>query len=192
MIFLLNALARLVTFLLLAILALVGLAVAIFSIGGGEDGVSLPGLADLVGLPQLRDRVGELLAIVEGGGVDAVPALAGLAAIALGVLLIVGAVVSPRERLVILLEGDEGTLAARRRALGQMAAALADQERDLTPRRVKVRPRRRGSGGRVDLAVDHPVTAEQPSQRTVAALEPLTRPFQLSTRVRTRAASRVR
>ncbi|MBA2255730.1 MAG: hypothetical protein H0W05_00810, partial [Thermoleophilaceae bacterium] len=98
---LLQGLARLVTLLLLSALALAGLALAVFSIGSGEATVSLPGLAELIGLHVLRDRVGELLAMVEdGGSVEAVPALAGVGAVALGCLLLVGAFGSRRERLV--------------------------------------------------------------------------------------------
>ena len=190
---LLQALARLVTVLLLTLLALAGLALAVFSIGGGEATVSLPGLADLVGLDVLRDRVGDLLASVEdGGGFEVVPALAGLGAIALGLLLLLGAFGSRRERLVTLPHDGDGELAARRRPLGHMAVALADQARDVTPTKVKVRPSRRGSGGRMDVAVDHPKTAEDVADRTASSLEPLTDPFDLNARVRARAASRVR
>lgn len=190
---LLKALARLVTFLLLAALAIAGLALAVFSIGGGEATVSLPGLADLIGLDVLRDRVGDLLATVEdGGSVATVPALAGVGAVALGCLLLVGAFGSRRERLVSLPQEGDGALGARRRPLGHMAVALADQARDVTPKKVKVRPSRRGSGGRVDVAVDHPQTAEDVADRTASSLEPLTKPFQLRARVRARAASRVR
>lgn len=190
---LLQALARLVTFLLLVLLALAGLAFAIFAIGAGESDVSLPSLADLIALDDLRERVGDLYAIVEDGGeLEVVPALAGLGAIVLGILLIVGAFGSRRERLVTLPHEGEGVLGARRRALGQMAVALADQPRDVTPRKVKVRPSRSGPGGRVDVAVDHPKTSEGVADRTVSALEPVVGPFQLRTRVRTRAAFRVR
>ena len=189
----LQALARLVTFLLLVALALAGLALAVFSIGGGTDTVSLPGLADLIGLDVLRDRVGDLLTTVEdGGAIEVVPALAGLGAVALGILLLVGAFGSRRERLVTLPHDGDGELAARRRALGHMAVALADQVRDVTPTRVKVRASRRGSGGRMEVAVDHPKTAEGVAERTTSSLEPLTGPFNLNARVRARAASRVR
>jgi len=190
---LLQGLARLVTLLLLSALALAGLALAVFSIGSGEATVSLPGLAELIGLHVLRDRVGELLAMVEdGGSVEAVPALAGVGAVALGCLLLVGAFGSRRERLVTLPHEGNGALGARRRALGHMAVALADQARDVTPTKVKVRPSRRGPGGRVEVAVDHPKTAEGVADRTVGSLEPLTKPFQLRARVQARAASRVR
>lgn len=190
---LLQALARVVAFLLLALLALAGLALAIFSIGSVESDVSLPELADLIALDELRDRVGELYADVEDtGAIEAVPALAGIGAIALGCLLIAGAFGARRERLVTLPREGDGVLGARRRPLGHMAVALADQTRDITPRKVKVRPSRRGPGGRVDVAVDHPKTSEAVADRTIGSLEPITGPFQLRARVRTRAASRVR
>ncbi len=190
---LLQALARLVTFLLLVALALAGLALAVFSIGGGEATVSLPGLAELIRLDVLRDSVGDLLATVEdGGSVATVPALAGAGAVVLGCLLLLGAFGSRRERLVTLPHEGDGALGARRRPLGHMAVALADQARDVTPRKVKVRPSRRGPGGRVEVAVDHPSTSEGVADRTAGSLEPLTKPFNLKAHVRARAASRVR
>lgn len=190
---LLQALARLVTFLLLVALALAGLALAVFSIGGGEATISLPGLAELIRLDILRDSVGDLLANVEdGGSIETVSALAGLGAVALGCLLLLGAFGSRRERLVTLPHDGDGELAARRRPLGHMAVALADQVRDATPTKVRVRASRRGPGGRMDVAVDHPKTAEGVADRTAGSLEPLTKPFNLKANVRARAASRVR
>ena len=186
MILLLRAIARLVTFVLLLALAVCGLAMAVFSIGGSSSGdFSLPGLARLVHLGDLRDQAGELLHDLQGpGSVAGITALCGLAALALGVLLLVGALWPRRERLVILERGEGGTLAARRRVLGRVAGALAEQTRGVTATKVKVRPGRR-RGGRLAVRADHSST-QQPQdvrQRTELALAPLTEAFGLRARI---------
>jgi hypothetical protein len=186
MILLLRAIARLVTFVLLVALAVCGLAIAVFSIGGSRSGdFNLPGLARLVHLGDLRNQVGELLHDLTGpGSIAGITALCGVGAVALGLLLLVGAVWPRRERLVILETNVAGTLAARRRVLGRVAGALAEQARGVTATKVKVRPGRR-RGGRLAVRADHS-RAQQPQdvrQRTQVALAPLTEPFGLSTRI---------
>jgi hypothetical protein len=80
--------ARIAGFLLLVLLALVGLAAAVFAIQGGEATLSYPRLAEWLWLPELRDEVGALYARLEAEGpVAIVSLLAGLAAMLLGVLL---------------------------------------------------------------------------------------------------------
>lgn len=54
-----------------------------------------------------------------------------------------------RERLVTLSRGEPGTVAARRRALAQVATALVERDRGVTEARVRVRPMRRRTGGRL-------------------------------------------
>ncbi|CAA9503798.1 MAG: hypothetical protein AVDCRST_MAG45-1471 [uncultured Solirubrobacterales bacterium] len=190
MIALLRGIARLVAFLLLVVLAVCALAVAVASIGGaGAGGFGLPGLAELVRLPQLADLVRGLFEQVEGsGGAQAVPALAGLGAVLVGILLLVGALWPRRERLVRLEDGDEGTLAARRRALGQVAAALAEQSRGVTATKVRVRPRRGRRGGRLEVRAVHPRSsdAKEVERQATGLLEPLTDPFSLKAKVRPR------
>jgi len=190
MILLLRAIARLVAFLLLVMLAVVGLAVAVTSLGSG-GGFSIPGLAELVNLPQLEDRVGDLFDQLESpGSAEAVPALAGLGGLAVGILLLVGALWPRRERLVTLEEGSEGTLAARRRALAQIAGALAEQARPVSATKVRVRPRRRGRGGRLEVRAVHPRSAEaaEVERQATGSLEPLTSAFALEAKVRPRLA----
>jgi hypothetical protein len=192
---LLRALARLVTFVLLVVLAACGLAVAIFSIGGSRTGdFSLPGLARLVHLGALRDQVGELLGDLAGPGpVAGIAALCGLGAVAVGVLLLLGVLWPRRERLVILDRGEEGTLAARRRVLARVASALAEQTRGVTATRVKVRSGRR-RGARLAVRADHSHN-QQPKdvrQRTQLALAPLTDAFGLRARVQPRLGRRRR
>jgi hypothetical protein len=179
-------LARLLTFVLLVVLALAGAAVAVFSIGGGSGTFSLPGLADLVGLPALRDRVGDLLAAVEGGGgIATVTALSALGAVLLGLLMLIGTFAPRRERLVVLEQDDQGRLAARRRAIGHVASALAQQTRGVTATKVKVRPKRRARGGKLRVKASHPRTADPAQVRTEtqSSLEPLTGAFGLSATV---------
>ncbi len=180
---------RLATFLLLAALAACGLAIAVFSIGWSRTGdFNLPGLARLVHLGDLRDQVGELLRDLTGKGpVAGITVLLGLAAIVLGLLLLVGALWPRRERLVILERAGEGTLAARRRPLSRIAGALAEQTRGVTTTRVRVTPGRR-RGGRLVVRADHS-RIQKPQdvrQRTRLALAPLTEAFGLRARVRPR------
>lgn len=186
MIFLLRAIVRLVTFVLLVVLAVCGLAIAIFSIGGSRNGdFNLPGLARLVHLGDLRDQVGELLHDLAGPGpVAGITALCGIGAVALGLLLLVGAVWPRRERLVILQRSEAGTLAARRRVLGRVAGTLAEQTRGVTATKIRVRPGRR-RGGRLAVRADHS-RIQQPQdvrQSTQLELAPLTEAFGLRARI---------
>jgi len=195
MILLLRAIARLVAFLLLVVLAVCGLAIAIFSIGGSRTGdFSLPGLARLVHLGDLRDQVGELLQDLAGPGpVAGIAALCGIGAVALGLLLLMGALWPRRERLVILQRSEEGTLAARRRVLARVASALAEQTRGVTATKIRVRPGRR-RGGRIAVRADHS-RSQQPQdvrQQTQMALAPLTEPFGLRARITPRLGQRRR
>lgn len=188
MILLLRALARLVTFLLLVALAAIGLAVAIFSLGGSGD-LSIPGLANLAGLPGLEDEAGRLLGSVEADGAIVLGSgLAGLGAVAVGVLLLLGALAPARERMLVLEKHDEGIVAARRRALAQVASALVEQARGMTASKVRLRPSRRERGGKLSIRAVHSAGAD-PSQierDATASLDPLTKAFELKTRVRPR------
>lgn len=175
----LKGLARLVTFLLLVVLAVAGLAAAVLSIA--------PSVAEAIGLPALRDSVGELLRVAEAPGpIPIVTALSALGAIVVGLLLLIGALAPERERLVLLEEGTDGTLAARKRPLGQIAGALTEQTRGVTAAKTKLRPSRRGTGGRIDVEAAHPRTADpgDVKQRATEALSSLTGAFKLKTRVR--------
>ena len=185
MIVLARALVRVVSFLLLVILAVAGIALALFCIGTGTSGPSLGGLASLLDLSALRDTIGSWLTQLEAPGpVAGIAALCGLGAILLGLLLLAGILVPRRERLVTLTSGEYGTLAARRRPLAQAATALVEQVRGVSEARVRVRPRRRG-GGR--LAVRASRTRRVDAQQVKAAageqLSSLTDPFKLKARV---------
>lgn len=189
---LLRTLVRLVAFVLLVVLAVVGLAVAVCCVHTGTQSLSLSWLARQVHLPQLRDQVGSLLATVEAHGPTALlTALAGVAAILLGLLLLVGVLGRRRERVVTLADGADGRLDARRRPLAQVAAALVEQVRGVTTARAKVRSRRR-RGARVRLVAARTSTADPADVQRDAgdALADLNGAFALRTRVRTELGDR--
>ena len=189
---LLRALLRLVTFVLLVVLAVAGLAAAVFSIQGGTGGLSLPKLAEYAQLPAVRDRTGDLLSAVEAsGGVARYSLLAGALAVLLGLLLLVAALVPRRERLVELERGDDGTLNARRRPLAQAARALVEPARGVTEAKVRARARRRGGGTlRVRALRTRPAQDAAIRASIAERLQPLTQPFKLKTTVRVREAHR--
>lgn len=186
---LLRALVRLLSFVLLVALALLGGAVALFSIQDGDTGLSIPSLARIVQLPELGETLDDFLAGLERpGDVAGLTLLAAVGAIVLGVLLLIGTLVPRRERIVALESSERGRLAARRRPLAQLAAALAERAEGVTGARVRVRPRRT-SGGRLKVRADRTRTAppESVKHSIAQALEPLTGPFEL----RARSSSRV-
>jgi hypothetical protein len=186
---LLRALSKLVAFVLLFVLAVAGLATAISCISGGSGTLSLPWLAKTAQLPALRDTMGTFLGGLEAPGSSALIAAAcGLGAMLLGALLIAGVVVPRRERLVRLRDEEaSGSVAARRRPLGQAAAALVRRAGGVADAKVRVRPGRR-RGGTVRVRADLPRTAEaaEVKQRIEDRLAPLTGPFDLRARVQTR------
>jgi hypothetical protein len=185
----LRLLARLLGFVLLVALALLGLAVAVFSIQGDAATLSLPRLAEYLELPQLRAHAGRWLDQLEEPGPVALASLGGgAAAIAAGVLLLAGTIVPPRERLLVVEEEDVGRLAARRRAVTQAASAIAERVRGVTEAKVRVRPRRRGRGGRLGVVAVHPrtVPGSEVEERVREALVPLSVGFSLRVRVRAR------
>ena len=185
MILLARAAVRLVTFVLLAALAVAGLVLAVFCIGTGTTGPSLGGLADLLELSSLRDTVGDWLdQLEEPGAVEVLSALGGLAAVLIGLVLLAGLLVPPRERLVTLTSGEHGTVAARRRALAQAATTLVEDVRGVTEARVRVRPHRR-SGGRLAVRASRTPATDPRSVRDAVRekLGSLTDPFKLKARV---------
>ena len=188
MILFLRALARLVGFLLLVALAVLGLAVAVFCIQGGDGTLSLASLAELLRLHELRESVAELLDGLEHG--SSMPwgsLLGGVAAILLGLALLAGVLVRRRERLVTVAGSDGRRLAARRRPLAQVAAALAEQARGVTSSSVRVRPRRRRQGGRIKVKTVHSRRAKDAEvrERVERELNGLSSGFSLRPKVRT-------
>ena len=194
MIALARVLVRLVAFLLLVLLAVAGLAVAVFSIDTGTTGPSLGRLAELLHLASLRDTVGAWLDQLEASGSVAVVAgLCGLGAVLVGLVLLAGLLVPRRERLITMPSAVSGDLAARRRPLAQVAQTLAEQARGVTGARARAKPRRR-SGGRLRMRVSRGRSEDAGLVRSAVAsrLAELTEAFQLKARVDvTRSRSRV-
>jgi len=156
-----RALARLVAVLLPATLAVGGLAVALFSIQGDSATLSLPHLAGLLSLGDLQVAVGMWLGDLQAGGPIAwVAALAGVGAIALGLLLAFGVLGRRRARLIVMRRDEGGTIAARPRAVGQAAVALGEQSRDVLRATDRTTVRRRGAGGRLRLTIYHARSAD--------------------------------
>ncbi|MEJ7792372.1 MAG: hypothetical protein WKF65_10425 [Gaiellaceae bacterium] len=189
MILFLRLFARLLAFVLLVALALLGLAVAVFSIQGDADALSLPRLAEHLQLPELRSDAGRWLDQLEEPGPVALTSLGGgFAAIAAGVLLLAGTIVPARERLLVVEEEEDGRLAARRRAVAHAARSLAEPVRGVTAAKVRVRPSRRGCGGRLAVVAVHPrtVSGSEVEERVREALVPLSEGFSLRARVRAR------
>ena len=167
-------------FVLLVLLALVGLA------DGGRGTVSLAHLATLVHLPDLRHYVGVYLRRVEApGSVAWVSVGAGVGAVVVGLLLLAGVLVPRRERLIALGETERGPMLARRRALARVAAALAEQPRGVTQARARARPRRGGRGGTVRVWATREVLRErrQTEREIEERLASLSEPFGLAARV---------
>lgn len=180
-----RALARLVGFLAAVALSAAGIVVAVFCIGGGRTGPSLTQGAKDAHLPQFRDTTAHWLAQIEAhGSVAVIAGLCGLGAIVLGLLLVAGIFVPRRERLVTLASEDRGTLAARRRALAQVATALVEQVTAVTSVRVRVRPRRT-TGGRMSVTASRTrrSDAREVQQAARERLSNLTEPLNLSARV---------
>ena len=180
---LLQTLVRLISFALLVVLALAGLAAAVFAV------VGLTQLGDLAALDSFRDTVGGFLRALEADGPTAVvAALAGLGGLLLGLLLLAGILIPRRERLVTLERSPEGVLAARRRTLGQVAGALAEQTRGVTEAKARVRPRRRGGGTvRLRATRTRPSDSKQVKDAVGEQLRSLTGPFALKAKVAVRA-----
>jgi hypothetical protein len=189
MILFVRLIARLLAFVLLVALALLGLAVAVFSIQGDGGTLSLPRLAEYFELPELRAHAGRWLDQLEEPGPVALASLGGgAAAIAAGILLLAGTIVPPRERFLVVEEEDDGRLAGRRRAVAQAARSLAEPVRGVTAAKVRVRPRRRGRGGRLAVVAVHPrtVAGSEVEERVREVLVPLSEGFSLRARVRAR------
>ncbi|MCA1700476.1 MAG: hypothetical protein LC790_16885 [Actinobacteria bacterium] len=189
MVLILRAIDRVIALLLLLALALLGLATAIFSIQGDTRALSLPTLARHFHLPRLRELVGDFLSHLEAGGPVAwVSVGGGVAAIALGMLLLVGALAPRRERLVVLEQNGDARLAARPRPLAQIAGALVEQVRGVTDERTRVRPQRVGRSGRLSVSAyhSHAFSAPDIEQRASAAVTTLADAFSLRLRVRAR------
>lgn len=191
---LLRAFARVAGIVLMLVLALAGLAVALYCLDGFiRLGSARPDR--LLHLTAVRSDVGRFLDQVSAPGPTAgLALLCGVGALILGVLLLIG-VLAPRRQRLVFLERDagEGALAARPAPLRDMAGALAASAPGTTE--VK-RPRLRRGGW---LRRAHLTVAASRSRKHKSAevahgiderLQPLTGAFGVQSRVRVRAAER--
>jgi hypothetical protein len=148
----LKAVARLVELLLMAAIALTGLGVALYcfslliSLGSARPD-------RLLHLPVVRARVGHFLARLAAPGPTAVLALlGGIAAVLIGLGLLVGLLRSRRERLLQVEEGLDGGggLYARQRTITRMVRAETALAFGVTAvKRPRLRLARSGQHGRV-------------------------------------------
>lgn len=187
----LRAIARLAGVLLMIVLALAGLAVALYCLDAAVHlGSARPDR--LLHLPAVRTDVGEYLDdLAAPGPIAGVSLLCGLVAMALGAVLLAGVLVPRRQRLVLLERNDEvGTLAARPAALRDMARALAESAPGATS---VSRPRVRRSGrlraGRLSVTASRGRNhdAQEVQNAVTDQLRPLTEPFHVRSRVHVRA-----
>lgn len=188
-----RGLARVIALALSTALAVVGLAVALFSIQGGSSTVSLPSLVGYVRLDDLHAAIGVFLADLEGEGpIAKVAALAGTGAVLVGLLLVFGVLGRRRERRIMIRNDDEGTVAARPRAISQAAVAITEQLRDALRATARTSARRRGNGGRLRLTVYHAQAADRAGVTAASRdrVQALTEAFALRLRARGRLPRR--
>lgn len=185
MILLARGLVRVLAFVLLVVLAVVGLAIAVFSIQGGTATLSLPHLATILHLAALRDKVGTFLdSLAASGPVAIVALLCGLGAVLLGLLLLAGLLAPRRERLVTLRDDADGSIAARRRVLARLGQSLTEGVRGVTGAKVRARPaRRRGGTLAVRATRSRTASADEVRGRVEESLGPLTDPWDLKAKV---------
>jgi hypothetical protein len=186
----LRPLVRLIGFLWMLALALFGLGVALYCVD------ALVGLGSirpdrLLDLPGVRQHVGRFLdQLAAPGSTAGLALLCGLGAMLLGLLLLIGVVGRRRQHLVILeQDGQTGTIAARRRPLGEMARALAEPVHGVTSvKRPKFALARRGTRGtlKVDATRTRVADPRELQSAVQKAVEPVTEPFGLRPRVRVR------
>jgi hypothetical protein len=186
----LGPLVRLVGFLWMLVLALLGLAVALYCVD------ALVGLGSvrpdrLLHLPSVRDHVGEFLGqLAAPGSTAGLALLCGLGAMVLGVLVLIGVVGRRRQHLVILeQDGQTGTIAARRRPLKDMARALAEPVHGVTSvKRPRLALSRRGQRGTLKVNATRTRIADPRELQGAVetAVKPITEPFGLTPQVRVR------
>jgi hypothetical protein len=162
-------LARVVGIVLMALIAAVGLAAAVFCIQGDHDTLSLSALAAHARLPLVRGNVDAFLSQLTASGSVAWLALGcGIAAIGLGLILLIGIWVTPRPRRIVLERDDMGSLGALRRPLARLAARRAEQPDEVRRARARARARRRRDGGRIHVTARAATPAGGGQARTAA------------------------
>ena len=179
----LRALTRLIALVVLLAGALASAAVALSALSGSDG---LVARAKTAGLPGFRDDVSRDLLQLEAGTASNTVTLVAAGVVLLSVLVIAGALVPRRQRLVALKADD--TLAARRRVIGTALRTLARQASDVTGAKSRVRRRR------ARIAATHAVAADGKATRADlrARLTPVAEPFGLKLRVQSRRGARGR
>jgi hypothetical protein len=185
---LLRPLARVIGVIWMLVLALFGLAVAMYCF----DGLISLGSARpdrLLDLPSVGRHVGRFLnQLAAPGSTAGLALLCGLGAMLVGIVLLIGVVGRRSQRLVILEHDPQtGVIAARSRPLRDMARALAEPVRGATSvKRPKMSLSRGGARGKLVFDATRTRTTD-PRELQVAveqAVEPITQPFGLDSRVR--------
>jgi hypothetical protein len=182
--------ARLVGAVWMIVIALFGLAVALYCL----DGLIKLGSARpdrLVHSQRISRHVGRFLEQIAAAGSTAwLAVLCGLGAMAIGLILLFGTLRSSRQRLAVLdADSSTGTVAARPRVLGEMTRELAQATEGAT--RVK-RPRlslsRNGRRGRLKVRSNRTRTSDPRvvKQALTEAVKPISEPFSLKPRVSVR------
>jgi hypothetical protein len=187
---LLRTLVRVIGVLWMLVLALFGLAVAMYCV---DALVSLGSIRPdrLLHLPDVRHHVGRFLdQVAAPGGTDGLALLCGLGAMLIGILLLVGVLGRRRQHLAILQQDHQtGTIAARSRPLGAMARALAESANGATSiKRPRVSLSRRGRRGKLKINATRTRTTDPRELQAAVrkAVEPVSEPFGLKPRVRVR------
>jgi hypothetical protein len=186
----LRPLVRLIGVVWMLVLAVFGLAVAMYCF----DGLIRLGSARpdrLLHLPSVRDHVGQFLnQLAAPGSTAGLALLCGLGAMLLGILVLTGVVGRRRQRLVILDQGGRnGAIAARARPVQEMARALAEPVHGVTGvKRPKLAVSRSGERGKLVLDATRTRTADPRELQAAVeqAVQPITEPFRLDSRVRVR------
>jgi hypothetical protein len=184
---------RLAGMLLMLALALLGLGIAVYCLDGFISlGSARPDR--LLGLTGVRRHVGRFLhQVALPGPTAALGLLCGVAAVLIGLALLLGTLRSRKARLVVLERDASGTLAAKPRTLGAMARALAEQAPGATGiSRPRLRLSRRGNRGRLTITASRARTSDprEVQGAITTRLEPISEPFALKPRVRVRLGER--
>ena len=189
----LKALARLLELLLMLAIAALGIGVGLYCLNGLISiGSARPDR--LLHLPVVRRHVGHYLQQIAAPGSTATLALlGGIAAVVIGLALLVGLLGSRRERLLVI-DGDEarGGLYARPRAVSRMTRSLTESAPGVTgTRRPRVRLRRSGERGRLRVRAQR---GAEPDLETVvgelhARLDPFAESLHLKPNVKVKLMS---
>ena len=187
---LVRAIARLIEILWMAVIALVGIGVGLYCL----DGLISLGSARpdrLLHLPVVRRHVGQFLAQLSAPGSVAILALVcGVAAIVIGLALVVGLLGSRRERLIVVeRDAERGDLYARTRTVTRMIRSVTEQTPGVTGvHRSKLRLKRSGERGKLKLLASRGPRSDAAAVDDAVheRVDPITEPLHLSADVRVR------